>query len=149
MLNRWFAQIPGGYSSKHDQFHCWAEKNRQGEALVSPCSMWLCCKPGGRRRTDHPLQQPPLSRSLPRKLGGQQKHELFVLFLPTHSQPKHKSTTKRKSIGKKKDLFIRLEKFRFSCTNISDWGTKELKNQALDDALCSTKFTFFRQWLKF
>lgn len=40
------------------------------------------------------------------------------------------------------------EKFRFSCTNMSD-RQKGMENQALDDVLFSRKVTFFKYWLNF
>lgn len=56
MLNKRFAQILGSYSSEHDRFHCRVEKNRQGEATVSPHLMQLWRKSGLRvGEPDHPL----------------------------------------------------------------------------------------------
>lgn len=145
MLYWWFALILELHF-RISSLPLWDRK--EGKATGSPELMLLWCDPGLRMAAGEPdplPQQPPLSHSHPQKLGGQHKHILLAaLFTPRHKQLKQNHNEKRINKEKKSLPFIWLEKFSFSCINLSEWGTAK---ESPDNVLFSRKFTFSRYWM--
>lgn len=84
---------------------------------------------------------------MPTETGGTTQNILLAaLFTPRHKQLKQNHNEKRINKEKKSLPFIWLEKFSFSCINLSEWGTAK---ESPDNVLFSRKFTFSSYWMEF
>lgn len=100
----------GIYSSEHDHFYCRAEKNRQGEAIVSPHTIQPWCNPRLRMATGESSHSSVKFTST--EAGRTTETSALCCYVYAQPQPTKTQKHSKKKVNRKKNLFRLLEKFR-------------------------------------